>query len=87
MPPGIDNPFFRLFPSWAQLPMVVPATAATVIASQAVISGAFSLSRQAMQLGLLLTCRSRSSRTRYPDLKTSEYEGGQVFFQRSTPPG
>jgi KUP system potassium uptake protein len=70
-PAAIDNPFFRLFPSWAQLPMVVLATAATVIASQAVISGAFSLSRQAAQLGLLPPVRIR---------QTSEHEGGQVFL-------
>ncbi|MDQ2738699.1 MAG: potassium transporter Kup [Actinomycetota bacterium] len=70
-PTAIDNPFFRLFPSWAQLPMVILATAATVIASQAVISGAFSLSRQAVQLGLLPPVRIR---------QTSEHEGGQVFL-------
>jgi KUP system potassium uptake protein len=70
-PAAVDNPFFRLFPSWAQLPMVLLATAATVIASQAVISGAFSLSRQAVQLGLLPPVRIR---------QTSEHEGGQVFL-------
>ena len=65
------NPFFLLLPTWSRLPMVVLATAATVIASQAVISGAFSLSRQAMQLGLLppLTVR-----------QTSEREGGQIYL-------
>jgi KUP system potassium uptake protein len=65
------NPFFLLFPDWARLPVVVLATAATVIASQAVISGAFSLTRQAIQLGLLppLTVRH-----------TSEKEGGQVYL-------
>ena len=70
-PSAAGNPFFLLFPSWARLPMVVLATLATVIASQAVISGAFSLSRQATQLGLL------------PPLKvkqTSEHEGGQVYM-------
>ncbi|MBV9821676.1 MAG: KUP/HAK/KT family potassium transporter, partial [Actinobacteria bacterium] len=70
--PGASaNPFFLLLPSWSRLPMVVLATAATVIASQAVISGAFSLSRQAMQLGLLppLTVR-----------QTSEQEGGQIYL-------
>ena len=46
-------PFFLLYPDWALLPMVVLATAATVIASQAVITGAYSLTRQAIQLGLL----------------------------------
>jgi len=50
-PGAIRNPFFLLAPSWAVVPMVVLSTAATVIASQAVISGAFSLSRQAVQLG------------------------------------
>src|SRR5262245_20327084 len=52
-PKSIENPFFRLYPDWALLPMVVLATAATVIASQAVITGAHSLTRQAIQLGLL----------------------------------
>ncbi len=50
-PGGTDSPFFRLAPGWAVLPLVVLATAATVIASQAIITGAFSLTRQAMQLG------------------------------------
>jgi KUP system potassium uptake protein len=52
-PKSIDNPFFLLFPHWARLPMVFLATAATVIASQAVISGAFSVTRQAVRLGFL----------------------------------
>jgi KUP system potassium uptake protein len=70
-PSARANPFFLLFPGWARLPVVVLATAATVIASQAVISGAFSLSRQAVRLGLLppLTVR-----------QTSEEEGGQVYL-------
>ncbi|UFS57999.1 potassium transporter Kup [Subtercola endophyticus] len=70
-PASRANPFFLLFPDWARLPMVVLATAATVIASQAVISGAFSLTRQAIQLGLLppLTVKH-----------TSEKEGGQVYL-------
>jgi KUP system potassium uptake protein len=70
-PGAATNPFFLLFPDWARIPMVVLATAATVIASQAVISGAFSLSRQAMQLGLLppLTVR-----------QTSEEESGQIYL-------
>jgi KUP system potassium uptake protein len=65
------NPFFLLLPGWSRIPMVVLATAATVIASQAVISGAFSLSRQGMQLGLLppLTVR-----------QTAEHEGGQIYL-------
>lgn len=52
-PAAIDNPFFRLFPSWGVLPMVVLAAMATVIASQAVISGAFSLTAHAMRMGYL----------------------------------
>ncbi len=52
-PHAIDSPFYRLFPTWALYPAVMLAAAATVIASQAVISGAFSLSQQAMQLSLL----------------------------------
>jgi KUP system potassium uptake protein len=63
-PSAIDNPFFRLMPAWSQLSMVVLATVATVIASQAVISGAFSLTQQAMQLGFLprLSIRHTSHR-------------------------
>lgn len=52
-PAAIDNPFFRLFPSWAVLPMVILAAMATVIASQAVISGAFSLTAQAIRMAYL----------------------------------
>ncbi|MGQ9369963.1 potassium transporter Kup [Azospirillum sp. A39] len=52
-PTAADSPFFRLAPDWATLPLVVLATMATVIASQAVISGAFSITRQAVQLGYL----------------------------------
>src|SRR4249919_3449563 len=52
-PAAVDNPFYRLFPAWSRLAMVLLATVATVIASQAVISGAFSVSRQAVQLGIL----------------------------------
>jgi KUP system potassium uptake protein len=65
------NPFFLLLPSWARVPMVILATAATVIASQAVISGAFSVSRQAAQLGLLPPLRVR---------QTSEHTAGQVYL-------
>jgi KUP system potassium uptake protein len=63
-PSAISNPFYLLSPKWAQLPMVILATMATVIASQAVISGAFSVTRQAMQLGFLprMTIRHTSSR-------------------------
>jgi KUP system potassium uptake protein len=70
-PESVSSPFYLLFPSWAQLPMVLLATAATVIASQAVISGAFSLSRQAGQLGLLPPVTVR---------QTSEHEGGQIYL-------
>jgi KUP system potassium uptake protein len=52
-PSSISNPFYLLAPGWAQMPMVVLATVATVIASQAVISGSFSVTRQAIQLGFL----------------------------------
>ena len=52
-PTAVSNPFYVLIPAWAQLPMVVLATLATVIASQAVISGMFSVVRQAIQLGYL----------------------------------
>jgi KUP system potassium uptake protein len=63
-PTAIDNPFFLLIPHWGRIPMVVLATVATVIASQAVISGAFSVTRQAVQLGFLprLTIRHTSAR-------------------------
>lgn len=69
-PKAVENPFFLLFPGWAQLPMVLLATVATVIASQAVISGAFSVSRQAVQLGVLPPITIRH---------TSQYEVGQVY--------
>ena len=52
-PSAIDNPFFKMAPGWAQLPLVVLATAATVIASQALITAAFSVTKQAIQLGIL----------------------------------
>jgi KUP system potassium uptake protein len=63
-PEAISNPFFLLLPHWSRIPMVILATAATVIASQSVISGAFSVSRQATQLGFLprLTIRHTSAR-------------------------
>src|SRR5215210_2541049 len=63
-PGALENPLFLLFPSWALIPMVLLATAAAVIASQAVISGAFSVTRQAVQLGFLprLTIRHTSHR-------------------------
>jgi KUP system potassium uptake protein len=63
-PSAIGNPFFLLIPHWGRIPMVVLATVATVIASQAVISGAFSVTRQAVQLGFLprLTIRHTSAK-------------------------
>jgi KUP system potassium uptake protein len=69
-PQSVENPFFLLFPDWSRIPMVLLATAATVIASQAVISGAFSLTRQAVQLGFL---------PRLTVLHTSGREIGQVY--------
>lgn len=70
-PETIDNPFFHLAPSWAQLPLVALAAAATVIASQAVISGAFSVSRQATRLSLLPRLRV---------IQTSQDQGGQIYM-------
>src|SRR5262245_31755810 len=72
-PDAIENPFYRLYPSWALIPMVVLATAATVIASQAVITGAFSFTRQAIQLGLLPRLAIRH---------TSESVAGQIYLPR-----
>ncbi|RVU16603.1 potassium transporter Kup [Methylobacterium oryzihabitans] len=69
--PETHDPFFQLVPDWALLPMVLLATAATVIASQAVITGAFSLSRQAVQLGLLPRLEIRH---------TSESHSGQIYL-------
>lgn len=68
---SVDNPFYRMVPVWATLPMVVLATLATVIASQAVISGGFSLTRQAIQLGYL---------PRMKTVHTSGEERGQVYL-------
>jgi KUP system potassium uptake protein len=70
-PGALDNPFYRLFPAAWVVPMVVLATAASVIASQAVISGAFSMTKQAMQLGLL---------SRMKVLHTSDREVGQIYM-------
>jgi KUP system potassium uptake protein len=69
-PAAIENPFFRMFPQWALVPMVLLATAATVIASQAVISGAFSMTKQAIQLGFLPRMRI---------VHTSAKEAGQIY--------
>ena len=72
-PEKIENPFFLLYPDWALLPMVIAATVATIIASQAVITGAFSLTQQAIQLGLLPRMEVRW---------TSETEKGQIYVPR-----
>jgi KUP system potassium uptake protein len=69
-PASISNPFFLLSPGWARLPMVLLATVATVIASQAVISGAFSVAHQAGQLGYLPRLRIQF---------TSEQVRGQIY--------
>ena len=70
-PDGISNPFFLMLPSWAVMPMIILATAATVIASQAVISGAFSLASQGILLGFL---------PRMVILHTSDTERGQIYM-------
>ena len=68
-PKAIENPFFLLYPEWALLPMVVLATAATVIASQAVITGAYSLTQQAIQLACCRGLKSGTPRSAVrPDL-------------------
>jgi len=72
-PEALDNPFFNLVDDPWRLPLVVLAAAATVIASQAVITGAFSLTRQAVQLGLL---------PRFEVRHTSEKEAGQIYLPR-----
>jgi KUP system potassium uptake protein len=72
-PRSIENPFFLMFPDWALIPMVALATAATVIASQAVITGAYSLTRQAIQLGLM---------PRFEIRHTSEAHSGQIYIPR-----
>ncbi len=72
-PAAIKNPFFMSVPVWGQLPMVILATLATVIASQAVISGAFSVTRQAVQIGLW---------PRMVIQHTSSEEQGQIYLPR-----
>ena len=72
-PKAVENPFFLLFPEWALLPMVILATIATVIASQAVITGAYSLTQQAIQLGLL---------PRFEIRHTSATQVGQIYMPR-----
>lgn len=70
-PDTIENPFYHLAPEWALYPLVILATLATVIASQAVISGAFSLTQQALQLGYLPRLRI---------IHTSQDERGQIYI-------
>jgi KUP system potassium uptake protein len=70
---AIENPFYRMVPSWALVPTIILATAATVIASQAVITGTFSLTSQAIQLGLLPRVEIRH---------TSASRFGQIFMPR-----
>lgn len=70
-PEALESPFFLLYPAWALVPVVILATLATIIASQAVITGAFSLTRQAVQLRLL---------PRLKILHTSALQAGQIFM-------
>ncbi len=70
-PGAIDNPFYQLAPAWAHYPLVVFATAATIIASQAIISGAFSLTQQSIQLGFLPRMHVKY---------TGEHEAGQIYI-------
>ena len=72
-PAALEHPFYRLVPEWGLYPLVALATIATIIASQAVISGAFSITRQAVQLGYLPRLEIRH---------TSEQEIGQVYVPR-----
>ena len=69
-PQAIQNPFYLLAPAWALMPMVLLATAATVIASQAVISGAFSIANQSIQMGFLPRMEIR---------QTSDRARGQIY--------
>src|SRR6185312_7357542 len=72
-PETIENPFYLLYPDWALYPMVALATTATAIASQAVITGAYSITRQAMQLGFMPRMEVRH---------TSEALAGQIYMPR-----
>jgi KUP system potassium uptake protein len=72
-PEAVENPFFLMAPEWAALPLVILSTMATIIASQAVITGAFSLVRQAIQLGLL---------PRLDITHTSATQEGQIYISR-----
>src|SRR6266850_5016850 len=70
-PGALENPFYRLAPGWAHYPMVAFATVATVIASQSIITGAYSLTQQAIQLGFLPRMRV---------LHTASHEKGQIYI-------
>jgi len=70
-PTAVDNPFFNMAPDWALVPLVILATAATVIASQALITGAFSVTKQVIQLGFL---------PRLQILHTSANDTGQIYM-------
>src|SRR4029453_18390597 len=70
-PAAVENPFYLMAPEWARLPLVGIATLATIIASQAVISGAFSVTHQAVQLGFL---------PRLKTLQTSAKAAGQIYI-------
>ena len=70
-PEAVKNPFYNMAPDWALIPLVILATAATVIASQALITGAFSVTKQVIQLGFL---------PRLQILHTSEKETGQIYM-------
>ena len=72
-PETVDNPFYLMFPHWALIPMILLAMAATVIASQAVITGAYSMTHSAVQLGLL---------PRFETRHTSEALQGQIYMPR-----
>jgi KUP system potassium uptake protein len=72
-PEALENTFYLMYPDWALVPMVCLATVATIVASQAVITGAFSVTRQAIQLGLL---------PRFGIIHTSESMAGQIYMPR-----
>jgi KUP system potassium uptake protein len=72
-PETIENPFYLMFPSWALIPMILLAMIATIIASQAVITGAYSMTQQAVHLGLL---------PRFETRHTSETLLGQIYMPR-----
>src|ERR1700722_16417932 len=74
-PKAVENPFYLMAPSWGLVPLILLSTAATVIASQAVITGAYSLASQAIQLGLL---------PRLEIVHTSSTQEGQIFIPRVT---